>query len=114
MFVFNATFLVTPGQEKKATKVLLEHVEEAKKEPGVLVTRVYRSRTDPRRFFLSHEMNDQVAFDQHRASLPSGGPILTSLYGILEPESLLMDTYEQLTPKMSTGLETSSMEESEP
>jgi len=69
MHVLNATFLVVSGQEKKATQILLKHVEEAKKEPGVLVTRVYRSRTEPRCFFLSHEMNDQVAFDQHHASL---------------------------------------------
>jgi len=30
MIVFNATFLVTPGQEKPVEKILLAHAEEAK------------------------------------------------------------------------------------
>jgi quinol monooxygenase YgiN len=98
MIVLNATFLVIAGYEDQAIKILLTHVEQAKKEPGVLVTRVYRSRTEPRRFFIYHELTDPAAFRQHRTSLHYGGAILTYLYGILEPESLLFDTYTQLAP----------------
>jgi hypothetical protein len=85
-------------------------VEQAEKEPEVIITRVYRSRTEPRRFFIYHELTDQAAFDLHRATLHYGGHILTYLYGILEPESLLMDTYDLLTPTMSNNLELSSRE----
>ncbi|HEU5384138.1 MAG TPA: antibiotic biosynthesis monooxygenase family protein [Ktedonobacteraceae bacterium] len=98
MIVLNATFLVTAGCEEQASKILLAHVEQAKNEPGVLVTRVYRSRAEPRRFFIYHELTDPVAFEQHRTSLHYGGAILTDLYGLLEPESLLFDTYDLLTP----------------
>ena len=96
MIVFNSTFLVAPGYEEQAIKILLTHVEQAKKEPGVLVTRVYRSRTEPRRFFIYHELSDPAAFEQHRVSLHYGGPILTYLYSMLELDSLLIDTYELL------------------
>lgn len=105
MIVLNATFLVSPGYEKKASRILLTHVEQAEKEPGVLVTRVYRSRTEPRRFFIYHELTDQAAFDLHRATLHYGGSILTYLYGMLEPESLLLDTYDLLIPTKRNDLE---------
>lgn len=98
MIVLNATFLVIAGYEEQAIEILLTHVEQAKKEPGVLVTRVYRSRTEPRRFFIYHELTDPAAFEQHRTSLHYGGAILTYLYGMLEPGSLLFDTYTQLAP----------------
>lgn len=98
MIVLNATFLVTAGYEEQVIKILLSHVEQAKKEPGVLVTRVHRSRTEPRRFFIYHELTDPTAFEQHRTSLHYGGAILTYLYGMLEPESLLLDTYDRLLP----------------
>lgn len=96
MMVFQATFLVIPGNEPQAIKILLKHAEDAAKEPGVLVTRIYRSRTEPRRFSIFHELDDAAAFEQHRASLQYGGPILTYLYNMIELESLLMDTYEIL------------------
>jgi quinol monooxygenase YgiN len=114
MIVFNATFLVTPGQEEQVRKILLTHVEEAKTEPGVLITRVYRSRSEPRRFFIYHELSDPDAFDLHRATRHYGGHILTDLYSMLELDSLLIDAYEQLTPTASPSLEISSGEESEP
>lgn len=98
MMVFQATFLVIPGNELQARQILLRHAEDAAKEPGVLVTRIYRSRTEPRRFSIFHELADPAAFEQHRASLQYGGPILTYLYSMIELDSLLMDTYEVLTP----------------
>lgn len=98
MIVLNATFLVTAGYEDQVIKILLSHVEQAKKEPGVVVTRVYRSRMEPRRFFIYHELTDPTAFEQHRTSLHYGGSIMTYLYGMLEPDSLLFDTYNQLAP----------------
>jgi quinol monooxygenase YgiN len=116
MMVFNATFLVTPGQEKHAEKILLAHVEEAEDEPGVLATRVYHSRSEPRRFFIYHELNDPAAFEAHRASRLYGGHILTELYSMLELESLLMDTYEPLEPltlPADSSLSTGSSEERE-
>lgn len=98
MMVFQATFLVIPGNEPQARQILLRHAEDAAKEPGVLLTRIYRSRTEPRRFSIFHELADPAAFEQHRASLQYGGPILTYLYSMIELDSLLMDTYEFVAP----------------
>jgi (4S)-4-hydroxy-5-phosphonooxypentane-2,3-dione isomerase len=97
MMSFSATFLVYPGRKQEVVRILLDHVEQAKKEPGVIVTHVYRSRTDPRRFFIYHELTDQAAFDAHRATQHYGTHILTYLYGMFEPESLDMDTYDPLS-----------------
>ena len=96
MMSFSATFLVYPGREQEVVRILLDHVEQAKNEPGVIVTHVYRSRTDPRRFFIYYELTDQAAFDAHRATQHYGARILTHLYGMLEPESLEMDIYDPL------------------
>lgn len=98
MMVFQATFLVIPGNEPQAIQILLRYAEDAAKEPGVLVTRIYRSRTEPRRFSIFHELADPAAFEQHRANVHYGGPILTYLYSMIELDSLLMDTYELLAP----------------
>jgi quinol monooxygenase YgiN len=98
MICYSATFLAYPGREKEAIKILRDHVKQAKKEAGVIVTRVYRSRTDLRRFFIYHELTDQAALDTHLASQHYVEHILTYLYGMFEPESLVMDTYNSLTP----------------
>lgn len=34
MMSFSATFLVYPGHEQEVIRILLDHVEQAKKEPG--------------------------------------------------------------------------------
>lgn len=96
MISFSLTFLVYAGREQEVIRILLDHVEQAKKEPGVIVTHVYRSRTDLRRFFIYHELTDQAAFDAHRATQNYGTHILTHLYGMFEPDSLNMDTYDRL------------------
>lgn len=114
MIAFNFTFRVTPGHEEQARKILLMHVEKAKIEPGVLITRAYRSLRDPRRFCIYHELSDSIALGQHRAAQDYGEHIMTDLYDMLEQSSLLMDTYEQLTPTASPSLGISSREESEP
>jgi quinol monooxygenase YgiN len=97
MICYSATFLAYPGREQEAIKILRDHVKQAKKEAGVIVTHVYRSRTEPRRFFIYHELTDQAALDTHHASQHYGTHILTYLYGMFEPESLVMDTYNLLT-----------------
>jgi quinol monooxygenase YgiN len=99
MIVFQVTFLVLPGNEAQAMKILFRHAEDATKEPGILVTRVYRSRTDPRRFSILHELTDAAALNHHRSSERYGGPIITHLYNLIDVDSLYMDTYELLTPQ---------------
>ncbi|MEO7021207.1 MAG: antibiotic biosynthesis monooxygenase family protein [Ktedonobacteraceae bacterium] len=96
MICFTVTFLVNPGSEKKAMTILREHTNPAKPEPGVNVCRAYRSRTESRRFFVYHEITDIDATDAHRNTSDYGKFILTHLYGIIDQESLVMDTYDSL------------------
>lgn len=97
MICFAVTFLVNPGSEKKVMTILPEHVNPAKKEAGVGISHAYRSRTEPRRFFIYHDLTDQDAFDGHRNTRNYGKFIQTNLYGMIELESLVMDTYDPLT-----------------
>jgi quinol monooxygenase YgiN len=94
MICFTVTFLIKPGCEKEVMTILREHVNPAKKEPGVGVSHAYRSRTESRRFFIYHELTDQDAFDAHRNTGNYSEFIQTNLYGMLEQESLVMDTKE--------------------
>lgn len=96
MISFSATFLAYPGREEEVIQILRDHVEQAKKETGVTITHVYRSRTEPRCFFIYHELMDQAAVDVHRRAPHYGTHILTHLYGMIEPESVVMGTYDLL------------------
>lgn len=100
MIVFQVTFLVMPGNEAPALKILFRHAEDAAKEPGVLATRIYRSHTDPRRFSILHELADAAALNHHRTSEHYGGPIITHLYNLIDVDSLFMDTYELVVPSI--------------
>jgi quinol monooxygenase YgiN len=94
-----ATFLVNPECEKEAIKILRDHVVRAKKIQGVILSQAYRSRTEPRRFLIFYEFTDQAALEAHRASRDYNKYILTNLYGMTEPESLVVDTYDPLTSR---------------
>jgi quinol monooxygenase YgiN len=94
MMSFSATFLVYPGREEEVIQILQDHVEQAKKEAGIIMTHVFRSRTEPGRFFIYHELTDQAAVDAHSATQHYGTHILTHLYSMIEPERLVMGTYD--------------------
>lgn len=114
MIVFQVTFLVLPGNEPQAMKILFRHAEDAAKEPGVLATRVYRSHTDPRRFSILHELTDAAALKHHRSSERYGGPIITHLYNLIDVDSLYMDTYELLVPPIDDNASFSAQRSDEP
>lgn len=114
MIVFHVTFLVLPGNEAQAMKILFRHAEDAAREPGILATRVYQSRTDPRRFSILHELTDAAALNHHRSSERYGGPIITHLYNLIDVDSLFVDTYELLAPPINddAGLSAQRSDES--
>lgn len=96
MFGFRATFLVYPGREQEAARILGEYMTQTTNVPGILTTRVSRSQTEARRFYLDQELTNLEAFDQLRESLD--GYLLPALAGIVEPASLIKDTFDLLTP----------------
>lgn len=97
MICFTVTFLANPGCEKEVMTILREHVNPAKKDAGVRVNLAYRSRTEPRRFFVYHEITDQDAVDAHHSTGNYGEYILTNLYSMLDQASLVMETYDPLS-----------------
>ena len=96
MFGFRATFLVYPGREQEAARILREYMSQATHIPCILTTRAYRSQTESRRFYLDHEVTNLEAFDLLRESFD--GYLLPALAGMMEPASLVKDTFDLLTP----------------
>jgi hypothetical protein len=97
MFGFRATFLVYPGREQEAARILREYMTRTKNVPGILTTSVSGSQTEARRFYLDQELTNLEAFDLLRESFD--GYLLPALAGIVEPASLIKDTFDLLTPR---------------
>ena len=106
MICYTTTFLAVPGFEKEIMAILREHVKQSKKEQGLIASQAYRSETEPRRFFVYYVFTDNAAIDVHRATKFYGEYILTSLYGMFDTESLLMDRYKPITELDSRLLKT--------
>ena len=96
MICVSAMFLANPGQEAEVNKLLKHHVKRVSKEHGILASRAYRSLTEPRRFFVYHEMQDRATQDAHRMTRNYGKEILTEVYGLTDPDSYVVDFYAPL------------------
>ncbi len=78
MICLAVTYLALPGLEADVADLLRELAEASRTEPGCRLYVPHRSPSDPRRFFLYEQYDDQAALDAHRASphfarLGSGG-----------------------------------------
>ena len=97
MWGFRATFLVSPGREQEAASILREYMTQAKNVPDILTTRAYRSRRESRRFYIDHELTNLEAFDLLREYFDVH--LMAALAGVVEPASLVKDTFDLLTPQ---------------
>jgi quinol monooxygenase YgiN len=96
MICMTVTFTIAEGHEQAAMKLLRKLVQHARKEPGVLVSQAYRSRREPRRYFVYLQFTDLAAADTHRGGAYYGEYVLTNLYGMLESDGPTIETYEPL------------------
>jgi quinol monooxygenase YgiN len=68
LFIF-ARFHARAGEERGLADVLRDVLGPTREEPGCLGIHAFRSRRDPRLFYIHSRWKDEAAFDHH-AGLP--------------------------------------------
>ena len=88
------TYTIKAGHEEEAVALFRKLTEPTRLEPGCRMYLVHRSRSDPRKFFLYEQYDDDQALDAHRASAHFAAYATGGLFGILESRS--PELYEPL------------------
>ena len=68
MICVAVSYVIQPGHEEQVAERFRQLTGPTRAEPGCRFYLVHRSPTDPRRFFLYEQYDDQAALDAHRAS----------------------------------------------
>ena len=68
MICLAVTYVMKPGTEEEAAERLRLLTEATRAEPGCRFYMTHRSTTDPRKFFLYEQYDDQAALDHHRST----------------------------------------------
>ena len=100
MICVAVTYLIKPGHEDEAAELLGRLTGPTRSEPGCRMYLAHRSTTEPRKFFLYEQYDDQAALDAHRASPHFAQYAAGGLFKILETRS--PEIYEPLT-EMGAG-----------
>jgi quinol monooxygenase YgiN len=66
MVVLAVTWVARVGREAEVAELFSKLTEESRKEPGCAMFQVHRHRTEPRRFFIYEQKQDDVALETHR------------------------------------------------
>src|SRR3954453_6915635 len=84
MICVAVTYLIKTGHEARAVELFRELTGPTREEPGCRMYLVHRSTTDPRKFFLYEQYDDQAALDAHRAAPHFERCVKNGLFLILE------------------------------
>jgi autoinducer 2-degrading protein len=87
-------YVIKPGHENEAVALFAPLTAATRAEPECRMYQVHRSTTDPRRFFLYEQYDDQAALDAHRAVPHFEHYVKNGLFPILE--SRTPELYEPL------------------
>jgi quinol monooxygenase YgiN len=68
MVVLAVTWMAKAGHDADVPPILAKLTEESRKEPGVLMFQVHRHKTEPRRFFIYEQYQDDAALEAHRST----------------------------------------------
>ncbi len=68
MLVLAVTWKARPGNEGEVARVFAIMQVESRKEPGCRMFVAHQHLSDPTRFFIYEQYDDQAALDAHRAS----------------------------------------------
>jgi quinol monooxygenase YgiN len=68
MVVLAVTWMAKAGREAEVSGIFSRLTEESRKEPGCTMYQVHQHKTDPRRFFVYEQYNDDAALEAHRAA----------------------------------------------
>lgn len=95
MICVAVTYLIKAGHEEEAVALFRPLAEQTRQEPGCRLYLAHRSPTEPSRFFLYEQYDDQAALDAHRASPHFVEYAVGGLFKIIESRS--PEIYELLT-----------------
>lgn len=87
MICVAVTYVMKAGHEEEAAGLFRQLTGPTRAEPGCRMYLVHRSSTDPRKFFLYEQYDDQAALDAHRASPHFDQYAKGGLFPILESRS---------------------------
>jgi len=68
MVVLAVTWMAKAGREAEVASLFSKLTDESRKEQGCRMYVVHRHRTEPRRFFIYEQYNDDGALEAHRAA----------------------------------------------
>lgn len=68
MVVLAVTWMAKAGRETEVANLFQKLTEESRKEAGCQMYQVHRHKTDPRRFFVYEQYQDDAALEAHRAA----------------------------------------------
>ncbi len=68
MVVLAVTWMAKAGHDGDVVPIFAKLTEESRKEPGVLMFQVHRHKTEPRRFFIYEQYQDEAALEAHRST----------------------------------------------
>jgi quinol monooxygenase YgiN len=68
MICLAVTYRMKPGTESQVLECLNALTEATRREPGCRFYQTHQSTTDPLKFFLYEQYDDQAALDFHRAT----------------------------------------------
>jgi len=68
MVVLAVTWMAKAGRETEVANLFSKLTDESRKEQGCRMYVVHRHRTEPRRFFIYEQYNDDGALEAHRAA----------------------------------------------
>lgn len=82
IFIF-ARFHARPGQEALLEAAVLGVLDPSRAEPGCLGIQAFRSRRDPRLFYIHSRWRDEAAFDTH-ADLPHTVAFISQVESLID------------------------------
>jgi (4S)-4-hydroxy-5-phosphonooxypentane-2,3-dione isomerase len=68
MVVLAVTWMAKLGRETEMAGLFSKLTDESRKEPGCIMYLVHRHKTEPRRFFVYEQYQDDAALEAHRAA----------------------------------------------
>jgi autoinducer 2-degrading protein len=68
MIALAVTWMAKTGRETEVAGILTKLTDESRKEPGCLMYQAHRHKTEPRRFFIYEQYQDDAAMEAHRAA----------------------------------------------
>ncbi|MFO0952305.1 MAG: putative quinol monooxygenase [Isosphaeraceae bacterium] len=87
MICVAVTYVILPGREDEVIGLFEKLTAATRSEAGCRMYQAHRSTTDPRRFFLYEQYDDQAALDAHRAAPHFEQYARNGLFAILESRS---------------------------